>query len=695
MNTFTRTNTGYENDNSPGASLFRLLGALILYLLFGLLSESAFANDNNPDPLESTHGTVWLSPDNGSYFNALLLDTDVDIDVSGMIARATIRQRFQNTSSLWAEGIYIFPLPEHAAVDHFKLRIGERQIEGQIHERTTARKVYEAATSEGRKAGLIEQQRANIFKTLLSNIAPGEEITIEFEYQQTLEYQDGRYRLRFPLVTGPRFHAASSIFSGSDDDTDVSTVVSDTKTNPVHIHISLDAGVELAELESTYHSIDIKQTDTHRYSIALSPGTVYADRDFELVWKPQLSSHPQTAMFRETFGGDEYILLSVFPPDLESLGQQLLPRDVIFILDVSGSMGGTSIEQAKASLIQALNRLDPEDRFNIIWFNDRTERLYPRSMPAERHALQYASMFIRGLDADGGTVMLPAIALALNDQPDPSRVRQIVFLTDGNVDNEQELFHLISQRLGDNRLFTIGIGSAPNSYFMRKAARAGRGTFTYISNINEVQQKTDALLKKLESPALVNINLDFHGVDIEAFPDPVPDLYLGDPLTVFIQGRQPVDRISIYGDYGESNWEQTVELADGPCHPGIRTAWARSKISSLMEQHHDADSEEDRDVVKNTIIRTSLDHHLVSQFTSLVAVDVTPVNSSGQLYSEKLKTSLPHGWKPGQMKHHEQHQMFMAQLSLPQTATTAPMHLLIACLLFAMTMIVYLWRKLL
>jgi Ca-activated chloride channel family protein len=695
MNTYRNANARYVHDFSPGAGLLRFLGALILYLLFGLLSESAFANGNNPDPLEATQGSVWLLPDNGSYVNALLLETDVDFDVSGMIARATIRQRFKNTSSVWAEGIYIFPLPEHAAVDHFKLRIGERQIEGQIHERTAAKKIYQAATSEGRKAGLIEQQRANIFKTSLSNIAPGEEITIEFEYQQTLDYQDGRYRLRFPLVVGPRFHATNSIPFDSEHDTDVSTEVADASINPVHIHVSLDTGVDLAELESTTHSIDIKQTDTHRYSIALLPGSVYADRDFELVWKPQLSDYPQTAVFSETHDGDEYILLSVYPPDLQSLGQQLLPRDVIFILDVSGSMAGTSIQQAKASLIQALNRLNPEDRFNIIWFNDRTERLYPRSMPAERHALQYASMFISNLDADGGTVMLPAIALALNDQPEPSRVRQIVFLTDGNVDNEQQLFQLISQRLGDNRLFTIGIGSAPNSYFMRKAARAGRGTFTYISDINEVQQKTDDLLKKLESPALVNIHLDFHGLDIEAFPNPVPDLYLGDPLTVLLRSNQPVDSINLYGDYGDSNWEQTVKLADGPGHPGIRTAWARSKIASLMEQHHDADTMEERDAVKNTIITTSIDHHLVSQFTSLVAVDVTPVNSSGQLYSEKLKTSLPHGWKPGQTKQPVQPQMFMAQLSLPQTATSAPLHLLIASMLFAMTMIVYLWRKLL
>jgi len=681
--------------NSIGrpAILLRLLGALALYICFGLLVQYAFASNSEPDPMESTRGSVWLLPDNGSYINALLLETDVTIDVSGIIARATVKQRFRNTGSMWAEGIYVFPLPENAAVDHFRLHIGERRIEGQIQERAMAKRTYEAAKNEGRQAGLVEQQRANVFTTSLANIAPGEEITVEIEYQQTLEYKDGSYRLRFPMVIGPRFHAVNNSSPEHDNSTDVSTEITVARLNPVYIHVSLDAGVPLEKLESIYHDIDIKQTATHRYSIALAPGNVFADRDFELVWTPELRHQPQSAVFTEQHGGYEYALLSVLPPNLDSLGQQLLPRDVVFILDVSGSMSGTSIEQARASLIQALGRLKPQDQFNIIWFNDRTERLYPRTMPATTDSIQYATNVINKLQADGGTVMLPALALAFSDQPGLSRVRQIIFLTDGNVDNEQQLFSLINKQLGDNRLFTVGIGSAPNSYFMRKAARVGRGSFTYIGDVDEVHQKTNALLEKLESPALVNIDLDIQGLDVEAFPHPVPDLYLGEPLTVLIRGRQLDSQITVHGDYGESSWQQKVELLDGMNHAGIRTAWARNKIASLLEQHHDADTEEHRDDLKQKIVKTSIDHHLVSRFTSLVAVDVTPVNSSGLLYSEKLKTNLPHGWKTGQNKQPAKPQVLFAQLNLPQTATTASLHMTIASMLFALAMVCYLLRK--
>ena len=673
--------------------LLRLLGALALYIGFGLLTEYAYASMGEPEPIKSTRGSVWLLTDNGSYVNALLMETDVKFDVSGVIARATVKQHFRNTGSVWAEGIYVFPLPENAAVDHFILHVGTRQIEGQIQERSLAKKTYQAAKNEGRQAGLVEQQRANVFTTSLANIAPGEEITVEIEYQQTLDYKDGSYRLRFPMVMGPRFNAINNSSDQHLNDTDVSTVIAETRVNPVYLHVSLDAGVPLEKLESTYHDIDIKQTDTHRYSIALVAEKVFADRDFELVWSPELSHQPQSLVFNEQHQGYEYVLLSLLPPRLDSLGQQLLPRDVVFILDVSGSMSGTSIEQARASLIQALDRLKPQESFNIIWFNDRTERLYPRTMPATDDNIRYASRIVGKLQADGGTVMQPALALALSDQPGPSRVRQIIFLTDGNVDNEQELFGLIKKHLGDNRLFTIGIGSAPNSYFMRKAARAGRGTFTHIGNIDEVQQKTNALLAKLEYPALVNIDMSIEGQEVEAFPDPISDLYLGEPLTVLIRGRQLGNIITLYGDFGESSWQQKIELVDGMDHPGISTAWARNKIESLLEQHHDSTTAEQRNELKNQIVQTSIDHHLVSRFASLVAVDVTPVNSSGLLYSEKLKTNLPHGWKTGHNKQPATQQMLMAQLNLPQTSTAASLHLIIASMLFALAMVCYLLRK--
>jgi len=682
-----------RNRNNRTTALLRLTGALALYICFGLLTEYAYASKDEPEPLESTIGAVWLLPGNGSYVNALLLETDVSFDVSGIVARATVKQRFRNTGSLWAEGIYVFPLPENAAVDHFRLHIGERQIEGQIQERALAKKTYENAKTQGRQAGLVEQQRANVFKTALANIAPGEEITVEIEYQQTLDYKDSSYRLRFPMVIGPRFSALNNSPGQHSNDTDVSTLTAEARVNPVYLHVSLDAGTPLENIVSTYHDIDIKQTDIHRYSITLVAEKVFADRDFELVWSPELGHEPQSVVFTEQHQGYEYVLLSVLPPRLESLGQQLLPRDVVFILDVSGSMGGTSIEQARASLIQALDRLKPQDRFNIIWFNDRSERLYPRTMPATTDNIGYASRIVGKLQADGGTVIKPALALALTDQPGLSRVRQIIFLTDGNVDNEQELFGLIKQHLGDNRLFTVGIGSAPNSYFMRKAARAGRGSFTHIGNIDEVQQKTNALLGKLEYPALVNIDMSIDGLEVEAFPHPISDLYLGEPLTVLIRGRQLGNTITLYGDFGESSWQQKIELVDGMDHPGIRTAWARNKIESLLEQHHDSTTAEQRDELKNQIVQTSIDHHLVSRFASLVAVDVTAVNSSGQLHSEKLKNNRPHGWKPDRSLSPAGHQMLMAQLNLPQTATTASLHLIIASMLFSLAMVFYLIRK--
>lgn len=675
--------------------LIRLAGAFALYALFGLLADAAYAASGTADTLKATNGSVWLHAHNGSPVEALLLETEVDIDVTGMIARARIKQRFQNTLDIWAEGSYVFPLPESAAVDHFRLQTGGRVIEGQVQERTAARKHYETARNQGKQAALMEQQRPNVFTTSIANIAPQDTLTVEIEYQQTIAYKDGGYRLRVPLVTGPRYPAVAPNAGDQDDETDVGVVVADRPVNSVYLHVMLDAGVPLSTLDSAYHEIDVRQTDSNRYSIALRDHAAFADRDFELTWAPEPDRLPRTAVFSQRRNGHEYALVSILPPDLQSLGQQQLPRDVVFILDVSGSMSGAPIEQARSSLIHALARLKTQDRFNLIWFNDRTERLYPESMPATDDNIRYASQFIDTLQADGGTIMKPALVLALNEQPDINRLRQIVFITDGNVDNEKELFALIDKRLGGNRLFTVGIGSAPNGHFMRKSARSGRGSYTFIGKLDEVEARTHTLFEQMESPALVNIDVGMEGESVEIFPQPVPDLYLGEPLTVLMRGKRLGDTVSVSGDYGESLWQQEVRLDHKSSHPGISTAWAREKITTLMEEHHDADSKSLRESLKNEIVRLSLDHHLVSRFTSLVAVDTTPVNSSGLLYSEKLKTSLPHGWDPARRPLPTGQQVLLAQLALPQTATRAAQHGLIALMLFALAMVFYFWKKLL
>lgn len=635
------------------------------YLVFGLLYQTVYANvdiNKNADPYQAQHGSVWLLSDNGQntgmYLEALQMQTDVGYEVTGAIARAKVKQQFKNNSEFWTEGIYVFPLPEKAAVDQFRMIIGKRIIEGQVKERILAKKIYERTKSAGKKTSLIEQQRPNVFTTSLANIAPGEVITVEFEFQQVLDYIDNGYRLRFPMVVGPRYHPGKpdiqNLLNPAPGRTSVYTETDpvDNTNNPTRIHLLLDAGVSLNELSSPYHRINIQQTSETRYSISTIGEHIKSNRDFELVWQPQLNNSPQLSAFgenmnentNENIDGENYAMLTLLPPDLSHLQQKVQARDVIFVLDISGSMSGTSIDQAKFSLITALDDLASIDRFNIIWFNEKTDRLFPEAVTADAHYKDYAKRFIAKLQAHGGTEMLPALKLALSDQKEFSRFRQVVFLTDGNISNEAELFEVIDKQLGNNRLFTIGIGSAPNAYFMRKAASKGRGTFTTIGDVNEVQEKTMTLFKKLEAPALINIQLDLDRENYEIFPHIIPDLYAGETATIFIKGKELPPRITINGDYGNDEWRNSIELTN-TTQSGIRVAWAREKITSLMGLRHESTAEKERDLIEKEITDTALEHHLVSRYTSLVAVDVTPVNSDGILYRQRLKNNLPHGWK--------------------------------------------------
>ncbi|MBE9563683.1 MAG: marine proteobacterial sortase target protein, partial [Proteobacteria bacterium] len=627
-----------QNMHTTALGIIHKITVVIsVYLVFGLLFQHVYASvsDKRNDPYQSEHGSVWLQTNDaqnkGTYIEALQMQTDVDYKVTGAIARAKIKQQFKNTSSLWAEGIYVFPLPEKAAVDHFRMVIGDRIIEGEIKQRIIAKKIYERAKSTGKKASLIEQQRPNVFTTSLANIAPGEEISVEFEYQQVLEYKDDSYSLRFPMVVGPRYHPdktfSQNITSHAPGETSVYTETdqSNSNKNPVRIHVLLDAGVNLYDLSSSYHRINIKQTSETRYSISTIGENISSDRDFELIWKPQLVNSPQLSAFSEEIDAEKYAMITLLPPDLSHLQQKVQARDIIFVLDISGSMSGTSIDQAKKSLITALDGLTTIDRFNIIWFNHETDRLFQGAVTATAQYKNTAKRFIENLQADGGTEMLPALKLALSDQEEFSRFRQVIFLTDGNISNETELFDVIDSRLGNNRLFTIGIGSAPNAYFMRKAANKGRGTFTYIGNINEVHNKTIALFKKLETPALINIQIDLDRNIYEVFPNIIPDLYAGETATILIKGKSLPASINVTGDYGNSEWQTSSQLTS-TSRNGISVSWAREKIDSLMNLHHQSNTENERNSIEKEITDTALKHHLVSRYTSLIAVDKTPVN---------------------------------------------------------------------
>ncbi len=604
---------------------------------------------------------------------APLLATDVEIDVAGITARARVTQRFRNPTREWQEGVYVFPLPENAAVDHLDMRIGNRHIEGEIKEREQAKATYDKAKQEGRKTTLFEQERPNVFTTNVANIGPDEEIAVAIEYQQTLRYDDGHYRLRFPMVVAPRYVAGETAVGGiagtgrgvnTDHVIDAERITppvvhpSEGAINPVTLTITLNAGFPLAEVLSSYHPIDVVAGADNRYHVMLANDAVPADRDFELVWTPQIGRAPAAALLTEARDDKTYALLMVMPPAATDDAPRMA-REAVYIIDTSGSMEGTSIVQAKAALSMALDRLQPGDRFNVIEFNSVTRTLFSAPMPVDAATIGAARTFVSKLRARGGTEMKPALEAALTPEAAPGFVRQVVFLTDGAVGNDAELIALIGERLGDRRLFTVGIGSAPNAHFMSKAARFGRGTYTYIGDVREVGEKMGALFRKLESPVLTDLAVTWPGA-VEAFPRQVPDLYAGEPVVVTAALASAAGDVQISGRRGDKRWQARMPLASDGIEPGIGVLWARAKIDALGDAMKGGAGESD---IRPAIVDVALAHHLVSKYTSLVAFDVTPTAPPGSVAaSSALATNLPHGMS------------YEAVFGgLPQTATPAPL----------------------
>jgi Ca-activated chloride channel family protein len=595
----------------------------------------------------------------GRYVPAPLLGTRVDIRVSGPVARAEVRQEFFNPTQSWLEATYAFPLPETAAVEHMRIVAGEVVIEAKIAEREAARRTYETARDLGRRAGLVERYRPNVFTTAVANIAPMGSISVEIRYRQTVRYDSGEYRLRFPMVIGPRYFPAETLLVAggtgresvavSDDDQRAfgSPVLRPEagKINPVTLSVALDAGMPLADLKSPHHKIEAEDWTGGRTIVRLADGPVPADRDFELTWRPAPSATPLAALFRETGPDGTYLLAVLMPP--QGGAGPVPPRDLIFILDKSGSMEGTLIAQAKAALAQAFARLRPEDGVNLIRFSHTTDVLFPDVRPADAATLRRVQAYVAETRADGGTEMLAPVRLALASDARPGRLQQIVLLTDGAVGNEDAILAEIRSRIGARRLFTIGIGSAPNSYLMRKAAEYGRGSHVHIGAQDQIAERMAQLLEKLERPAVTGIEARWPraaGGTVEAFPRTVPDLYHGEPV-VFVAKLEGSDSAALptfAGQIGGKAWTHAFTAADARPGDGVASLWARSKIEALMDSTHDGVPME---TVRAAVIETALRHSLTTKFTSLVAVEEQRVRPEGApVDSAQVPHNLPRGW---------------------------------------------------
>nr|MDJ0807767.1 marine proteobacterial sortase target protein [Gammaproteobacteria bacterium] len=584
-------NQGFYKDLlvTLAAALWTGFTSSVLFVLLVFISNGEARADEDQ---QGSGGLALYTLDGRRVEDAPRVLTNVQIEVTGMLARVKVHQQYTNPGGEWLEGVYQFPLPENSAVDELRMRIGERLLLGEIQEQAQAKTAYETAKAKGQRASLLNMQRPNLFSTRLANIGPGESIQVEITYQQILTYQQGWFHLRLPLVVGPRY-IPGRVLTGSDSswtpgvgwasDTDqvpdashISPPVADPLKgliNPLTLSLRLNPGVELDSIHSSSHDLQSLVDDQGIYHLGPTSQTIPADRDFVLQWKPKADLHPRTVVFREAWEGHEYALLMMLPPKLDGASSESL-REVIFVVDTSGSMLGTSIHQAKAALELALTRLSPTAHFNVIQFNSRVHSLFNRTVPATRRNLELALTYVQGLQAEGGTEMFPAITRALQDESLSGHLRQVIFLTDGSVGNERALFGLIQQKLGNSRFFPIGIGSAPNSYFMRQAAEFGRGSFSYIGDLAEVEERMSDLFEKLAHPVLTDIQLIWDDDRrVESFPKKIMDLYRGEPLMVILKADELPHDLTLMGEFAGSEWQQQLAIQNLVKQPGIHKLW--------------------------------------------------------------------------------------------------------------------------
>jgi Ca-activated chloride channel homolog len=599
----------------------------------------------------------------GAYVEAPLVATDVDVTVSGPTARGRVTQLFRNPTDHWVEAVYVYPLSEGSAVDTLKIVVGERIIVGDVMERKSAQKIYEDAKAAGHKAALMTQERPNIFTNSVANIGPGESVLVQIEYQEPVHQSGNQFSLRIPLVVAPRYNPAPVVQTVALDERGqgwgeikdpvpnrarITPPVLDPRKNPqinpVAITVRLQAGFPLGEVTTAHHKVTIEEPSADTRIVRLADKIVPAERDFELTWTPAVTSAPSVGLFREHVADADYLLAFVMPPALADAVQQPRPREMVFVIDNSGSMGGTSITQAKASLLYALAHLKPGDRFNVIRFDDTMDVLFPDTVPADAANLDRAKAFVAALEAHGGTEMVPAMKAALSDArgADGGYLRQVVFLTDGEIGNEQQLFETIAAMRGRSRVYMVGIGSAPNSFLMTRAAEIGRGTYTHIGSVDQVEARMRELFDKLENPIVTGLTASYSD-QADFTPAVLPDLYRGEPVILAAKVASVTGAIEIKGNIGDRPWVVRLPLANAAQGQGISKLWARRKI---------ADAEVARtlnripqDEADRRVLALALAHHLVSRLTSLVAVDATPSRPAGaHLTSAELPLNLPAGW---------------------------------------------------
>jgi Ca-activated chloride channel family protein len=591
-----------------------------------------------------------------------LKHTSVKAEISGFISRVVVTQEFANPFKEKIEAVYTFPLPQNAAVDDMTMLVGDRTVRGRVLRREEAQAVYEAAKTGGKVASLLDQERPNIFTQSVANIMPGEQIKITISYVETLKYEDGSYQFVFPMVVGPRYipgsATGSSVSGGNGFAPDTNSVPDASRITPrpvakgmrlghdISLEVALDAGVSIENVSSGSHAIDMQRPNVAQAQVRLKNSSVIPNKDFILRYDVAGKSISDALLTHRSEKGGFFTLI-LQPPDRVTVSD-VTPKELVFVLDTSGSMSGFPVEKAKETMKLALDSLYPADTFNLITFAGDTHVLFPEPVPATRENLQKAQTFLASRSGGGGTEMMKAIKAALDPSDAQGHVRIVCFMTDGYVGNDMGIIAEVRNH-PNARVFAFGIGGSVNRFLLDKMAEHGRGEVEYVALNDDGSAAARRFHERVRNPLLTDISLEWNGLPVaDVYPQRIPDLFGAKP--VILTGRYTAAGtgvVRLKGKMSGRDFVRDIPVAFPEAktqHDVLAPLWARSRIDDLMGQDFNGMQQGTmRADLKESITNLGLEYRLMTQFTSFVAVEEMIVTDGGTPRRIDVPVEVPEG----------------------------------------------------
>ncbi|HEX8000610.1 MAG TPA: VIT and VWA domain-containing protein [Pyrinomonadaceae bacterium] len=632
-------------------------GVLVFVACRGTKAASAVAA---PVVQEETPGALEVVDASGKRKGvAPLKHTTVKAEISGFLSRVQVTQEFENPFKDKIEAVYTFPLPQNAAVDDMTMLVGDRTVKGKIMRREQAQAVYEAAKNRGQVASLLDQERPNIFTQSVANIMPGERVVVTISYVETLKYEDGSYEFVFPMVVGPRYvPGAPTGRQGGGFSPDTTRVPDGSRITPpvaakgtraghdISVEVTLDAGVPLDGLKSDSHEVEVDRRGAGSAVVKLKDKETIPNKDFILKYDVAGRKVEDAVLTHRSAKGGFFTLI-LQPPDRVT-AEDVTPKEIVFVLDTSGSMSGFPIEKAKEAMKLALEGLYPQDTFNLITFAGDTSILFEKPVPATKENLEKAQKFLETREGGGGTEMMKAIRAALDPSDAADHIRIVCFMTDGYVGDDMTIISEV-QKHPNARVFSFGIGSSVNRFLLDKMAEHGRGEVEYVALTDDGSAAARRFHERVRSPLLTDITVDWSGLPVaDVYPQRIPDLFSAKPVILsgrFTGGGRGTIRLKGKMSGRDFVREIPIELPQSqPQHDVLATLWARTRIDDLMSQDYaGAQHGTMRPELQETITQLGLEYRLMTQFTSFVAVEEMTITDGGAPRRVEVPIEMPEG----------------------------------------------------